>query len=113
MPSKTELRLRQILASLPEDQAAALLEYAEFLASRYTPPAPVTAPLTIPRPDRESVIKAIQRLGATYPMVDRGKLLNETSVLMTQHIIHGKDAVEVIDQLEILFRQHYEKQAGK
>jgi hypothetical protein len=113
MPSKTELRLREILNSLPEAQAAALLEYAEFLASRYTAPEPVTEPLAIPRPDKESVIKAIRRLGATYPMVDRGKILNETSVLMTQHVIHGRDAVEVIDELEILFRQHYEKLAEK
>jgi len=113
MPSKHERRLREILASLPEAQVTALMEYAEFLATRYTPTELVTEPLTIPRPEKESVIKAIQRLGATYPMVDRGALFNEASTLMTQHIIHGKDAVEVIDQLEMLFRQHFEKLTGK
>jgi hypothetical protein len=41
-------------------------------------------------------------------MLDRSKMLNETSVLMTQHVISGRDAVEVIDELEILFRRHYE-----
>ena len=111
MPSKTEQRLREILGELPEAQARALLEYAEFLAARYSGPKEVTAPLDIPRPQKESVVKAIKRLGATYPMVDRAKMLNETSVLMTQHVISGRDAVEVIDELEILFRRHYEKLA--
>jgi hypothetical protein len=109
MPSKTELRLREILGSLPEVQARALLEFAEFLAARYGGSPEVTAPLDIPRPEKESVVKAVKRLGATYPMIDRSKMLNETSVLMTQHIIQGRDAVEVIDELEILFRRHYEK----
>ena len=112
MPSKTEKRLREILAELPEMQAVALLEYAEFLAARYGGPKEITAPLDIPRPEKESVVKAIKRLGATYPMVDRAKMLNETSVLMTQHVISGRDAAEVIDELEILFRRHYEKIAN-
>jgi hypothetical protein len=112
MPSKTEQRLREILGELPEAQARALLEYAEFLAARYSGPKEVTAPLDIPRPQKESVVKAIKRLGATYPMVDRAKMLNETSVLMTQHVISGREAAEVIDELEILFRRHYEKFAN-
>ncbi|HJW80668.1 MAG TPA: hypothetical protein VJ396_00365 [Acidiferrobacterales bacterium] len=108
MPGKIEKRLREILGELPETQAVALLEYAEFLAARYSGPKEITAPLDIPRPEKESVVKAIKRLGATYPMIDRAKMLNETSVLMTQHVISGRDAVEVIDELEILFRRHYE-----
>jgi hypothetical protein len=109
MPNKTEKRLREILGELPEAQATALLEYAEFLAARYGGSKEITAPLDIPRPEKESVIKAIKRLGATYPMLDRSKMLNETSVLMTQHVISGRDAVEVIDELEVMFRRHYEK----
>lgn len=113
MPNKNEQRLREILGELPETQAAALLEYAEFLAARYSGPKEITAPLDIPRPPKESVVKAIQRLGSTYPMLDRSKMLNETSVLMTQHVISGRDAVEVIDELEVMFRKHYEKLAEK
>jgi hypothetical protein len=109
MPSKIEKRLREILGELPETQAVALLEYAEFLAARYSGPKEITAPLDIPRPEKESVVKAIKRLGATYPMIDRSKMLNETSVLMTQHVISGRDAAKVIDELEVLFRRHYEK----
>jgi hypothetical protein len=113
MSAKIERRIREILGELPEAQAIALLEYAEFLASRHTTLATPTEPLVIPRPERESVVRAIKRLGATYPMVDRSKILNETSVLMTQHVIHGRDAVEVINELEILFRQYYEKTTQK
>jgi hypothetical protein len=113
MPNKKEQRLREILGELPETQAVALLEYAEFLATRYGGPKEISVPLDIPRPPKESVVKAIQRLGATYPMLDRSRMLNETSVLMTQHIISGRDVIEVIDELEIMFRRHYEKLAEK
>lgn len=113
MPSNTEKRLREILSDLPDAQAAALLEYAEFLATRYGGPKEITSPLDIPRPSEESVVKAIRRLGATYPMLDRSKMLNETSSLMTQHVLHGRAAAEVIDELEIMFKRHYEKLAEK
>jgi hypothetical protein len=109
MPNKTEKRILDILGELPDAQVTALLEYAEFLAARYGGSKEITSPLDIPRPDKESVVKAIKRLGATYPMLDRSKMLNETSVLMTQHVIQGRGAAEVIDELEILFRRHYEK----
>ena len=42
-------------------------------------------------------------------MLDKSLLLNETSALMTQHVMQGKDAVEVIDELELLFRRVYEE----
>ena len=109
MPSKSRKRLLKILDALPEAQVTALLEYAEFLVARYGAPAEISAPLEIPRPVKESVVRAIQRLSATYPMLDRSKMLNETSVLMTQHVIHGRVAIEVIDELEILFRRQHEQ----
>ena len=56
---------------------------------------------------KESVIAAIKRLSATYPMLDKGKVFNDTSSLMSQHIIQGREAVEVIDELEALFQQEY------
>lgn len=42
-------------------------------------------------------------------MLDRSKLLNETSALMAQHVMQGRSAVEVIDELEVVFQTHYEK----
>lgn len=109
-----ERRLLQAFRGLDDAQKAALLDYAEFLLAKYgdgsAAEAVPTEPLDIPRPAEENVVKAIRRLMATYPMLDntRDKLLNETSALMTQHLIHKRPAVEVIDELEIIFRRHYE-----
>lgn len=105
-----ERRLLRAFRALPEARQQGLLDYAEFLQQRDMPQAQAdpVEPLEIPRPKQESVVKAIKRLRQTYPMVDRGKILHEISGLMTQHLVHGKAAAEVIDELEILFRQHYE-----
>jgi len=109
MPSKNEKRLLEILERLPAEQAKALLEFAEFLSARYGRDAELGEPLGIPRPEEESVVRAIQRLRITYPMLNPAKLLHETSALMSEHIMRGRDAVEVIDELEILFRRHYDR----
>lgn len=119
MPDSIEKRLTEIAQRLPAEQAVALLEFAEFLLWRHgsdnaaeSPGAPaveIPAPLDIPRPAEESVVKAVKRLRATYPMLDARKLLNQTSDLMTQHVMQGRDKIEVIEELEVLFRGHYEK----
>jgi hypothetical protein len=97
---------------LPPAQQQQLLEFAEFLLKQHGQRAvePPPAPADIPRPGQESVVGAIKRLSATYPMLDRSKMLHETSGLMTQHVMQGRDAVEVIDELEILFQRHFSKQ---
>jgi len=41
-------------------------------------------------------------------MLERNKLLHETSNQMTRHVIHGVPTVTVIDDLEALFHRHYE-----
>ena len=103
-------RLREIAEQLPEAQAQALLEYAEFLLERHGVVAEVASdPLQLPRPDNETVVGAIKRLRANYPMLDTTKLLNETSTLMSDHALRGRDASAVIDELELLFRRHYEQ----
>ena len=73
----------------------------------------IPAPVEIPRPVEETVVKAVKRLRVTYPMLDARKLLNQASELMTQHLVQGREAVEVIEELEILFRSHYEKLSVK
>ncbi|EIJ33230.1 hypothetical protein [Thiothrix nivea] len=109
--SAEEKRLRKLYREMnPQDQAA-LVRFAEFLATSGSPAAePMTEfpePENFPRPEQESVVKAIKRLVATYPMIERDRLLNETSNLMTAHVIHGKLARDVIDELEATFEQHY------
>ncbi len=122
MADDIEKRLTEIVQRLPAEQAAALLEFAEFLLVRHgtigteeravAKTAEIPAPLDIARPAEESVVKAVKRLRATYPMLDARKLLDETSALMTQHVMQGRDKIEVIEELEILFRTHYEKLVG-
>ena len=110
MSDSLEKHLLSLVRRLPKAQAGQLLEFAEFLAAQHAPVEIASVPLSIPRPAEESVIKAIKRLSATYPMLDRVKLLDEASHLMTQHIIQGRAASEVIDELEVLFRRRYEAQ---
>ena len=121
MPNQKKLapaqrRLIQLFADLnPQDQAS-LLAFAEFLtkrdaASAEAQPEP-TAPLepkVMPRPAKESVVKAIQRLSASYHMLQRDKMLDETSSLMMSHIIQGRDAKSVIDDIEKVFERHYQE----
>lgn len=96
--------------ALSAEQQALLLEFAEFLAQRAQAAVPQAAvPVPGPRPVNETVVKAIQRLTRTYPMLDRRKLLVETSRCVEQHVVHGRAAEEVITELEFIFAQHYEK----
>ncbi len=108
MSDSIEKRLRSLVHQLPKVQAEQLLEFPEFLAGRHAPVETATEPVPIPRPPGENVINAMKRLAATYPMLDRARILDAASHLMTQHVIHGRAAVEVIDELEVLFRRHYE-----
>lgn len=101
--------LKQI-RSLSEEQQELLFAFTEFLAARGPKTAsPPGLPLNIPRPPQEKVIHAIKRLRANYPMLDEAVLLNEVSEHLTSHLMLGRGATEVIDDLEALFRQHYEK----
>ena len=103
-------QLSQIFSSLPEAEQKTLLDFAEFLKSRAPEVASVPAePIQIPRPDEESVIAAIKRLNQTYPMIERKTLLNETSDLMMQHMMRGRAAMEIIDELEALFERRFQE----
>jgi len=104
-------RLAEIAGRLPQEQQRTLLQFAEFLLAQLPEgeEAPLPEPKEIPRPEQESVIKAMRRLSETYHMLERGPLLNETSVLMAQHVMQGRSAVEVIDELEVVFARQYEK----
>lgn len=119
--SADESKLTALFRSLSEADQHALIRYAEFLAgqpqSRLPMPSPAATPEAsrepetpkpIPRPESESVIKAVKRLSETYYMLDKSKLLNETSPLVTQHVMFGKEASEVIDELESVFEQRYQ-----
>ena len=108
--TQSEKKLLQQFRGLTDNQRETLLDFAAFLAGRgeLAPATEPAQPLPMERPAQESVVKAIKRLMATYPMLERNKLLHETSNQMTRHVIHGVPAVTVIDDLEALFRLQYE-----
>ena len=105
-------RLLSIFRNLSETRQQALFEYAAFLAGKEgaeIAAAPPTEPLPIPRPEQENVVKAIQRLMQTYPMLERNRIFHEASAQMTRHLIHGVAAVDVIDELEQIFARQYQQ----
>lgn len=118
--SDLEEHLLTLFRELPAADQVSLLAFAEFLRSRagappVARPAPAPVPVVIPepepilRPEQESVVKAVKRLAQTYPMLDKSKMLTDTSALVMQHVVQGRDAVEVIDELEIVFQRHYSR----
>ncbi len=101
-------RLDSIFRQLPAAQQEMVLEFAECLFDRYGEEVPAE-PQWIERPEGESVVGAIKRLRLTYPMLDPAVLLPQTSELMSQHLTGGREAQDVIDELERIFRSHFEE----
>ncbi|MCB1757029.1 MAG: hypothetical protein KDJ38_16010 [Gammaproteobacteria bacterium] len=103
--------LLAIYRQLDDASSESLLAFAEFLLTRcQTGQAAVlpTVPAHVEPPADESVIGAIKRLRRTYSMLDTGTLFNETTVLMSSHVMGGRAADEVIAELEVLFDKYYQ-----
>lgn len=113
--NSSERELLELYRQLNPEQQQTAQDFLTFLCSRKLPlvPADAPLPLAIPRPEQESVVKAIKRLRATYPMLEPNKLLHDTSNQMSRHMIHSVPAVEVIDELELVFRRHYDAHIAK
>lgn len=107
--NKAEQTLLTLYRSLSTERRQGLLDYAHYLEGCEPVKDRVRERVEIPRPEEESVVAAIRRLTASYPMLERTTLLDQTTGLMAQHLMHGRDAVEVIDQLEELFKERYGK----
>lgn len=104
-----EKKLLGLFRSLGEADRVTMLAFGEFLAGRTAPVEQVMPePTHIERNPSETVIGALKRLSAMYPMLDKAKMLNDTSTLVTQHVVQGRDRTVVIDELEVVFRRHYD-----
>jgi hypothetical protein len=106
---------KKLLASfnkLETPDQETLLAFAEFLSLRNAggnlSQEPIAKPQIIPRPETESVVAAIKRLSASYPMLEKPELLNKASAIMTKHVMQGHEVELAIDELEALFLQFYE-----
>ena len=108
--SPQEKKVLQLFRALGGEQQRTVAAFMEFLNSRVdkSPTSKPAEPVAILRPEQESVVKAVRRLRATYPMLDQNKLFNDTSQQMTEHLMHGKPAADVIDALEVVFSRQYQ-----
>lgn len=107
-------QLLALIETLPDDALPGLLDYASYLAERHGPrERAILTPESRPRPEQESVVAAMKRLREVYHMLDHGKMLHECSGLMAQHLMQGRPAAEVIDELEVIFARHYDSYAGE
>lgn len=110
---RSEKKLLKINAHLTPEQRVTLLQFAEFLLEKghtdYSAPEQIPEPELKERPSEETVVAAIKRLSASYPMLDRDKLFNDTSSLMTRHVMQGEEATIIIDELELLFQRNYQQ----
>ena len=108
-----EKKLLEFYSQLTPEKRTTLLEFAEFLSKKgdsdYSSVEKIPEPVLRERPDEESVVGAIKRLTASYPMLDRDKLFNDTSNLMTRHVMKGEEANLIIDELEQLFQRFYQQ----
>ncbi len=107
-------KLLKLYKGLDAKDQSVLIAFAEFLNKREcslenaNEQEKPLKPIHIERPEEESVVAAIKRLSSSYHMLDSDMLLTETSSLMTAHLIHGRSASDVIDELETTFAKKYE-----
>jgi len=117
MGKNEKQQLLSLWESLSPEGKISLLDFAEYLSHKYSisvddaesKTGEKKQPVIIPRPDTENVINALKRLRTSYFMLNTDELLNEASSLMTQFMVHGRDSVSVIDDLETLFENHFQK----
>ncbi len=116
--SSDQRKLLKLFKGLDDKDQVILLAFAEFLKQRGDCAGNISiqeqysAPILVERPAQESVVAAIKRLSSSYHMLDTSTLLTKTSSLMTSHLIHGKSASDVIDELEEMFAKEHEDFLG-
>ena len=99
----TLAELESVPADVDEIYVADSLERAAESYRRYLAETPKSA----------RTPEAMRRLADTYPMLNKDKLLHEAAGLMSQHVMQGREAEPVIDELQILFERHYRVHLGE
>lgn len=106
---KSSADLIALYEAMDDDRRRSLADFADFLFAQAEPvPREIAEPVDIPRPEDETVVGAIKRLKESYPMVESMSVFSKASALMTEHMVKGRDRVEVIDEMEVLFAQAYD-----
>ena len=110
MSDDIEQALLKAFRQMTPTARCTLVDFADYLSRRHPVTAPPVSdqPLQVPRPSEESVIAAIRRLAKTYPMLDSDSVFSGATTLMTRHVMGQQAAVEVIDELEAMFKACYD-----
>lgn len=104
-----ETSLLKIFETLDEDRQNSLIDFAEYLQSKGNLVVKeMPRKVDIERPAEETVVGAIKRLKSTYPMIESMSIFSAASSLMTENMVNGRSSVEVIDEMHILFEEHYQ-----
>ncbi len=107
---KSSQALVELYESMDDERKRSLCDFADYLYAKADPISKeVPAPSEILRPESETVVGAVKRLKATYHMVESMSVFSAASALMMDHMVKGRDVVEVIDEMEILFEDSYNK----
>lgn len=107
---KSSKELVDIYESMDEQRKQSLCDFASFLYAQADPVSKeVPQPEVVPRPEKETVVGAVRRLKIKYHMIDSMSVFSAASELMTDHMVKGRDLVEVIDEMEELFENSYNK----
>ncbi len=114
--SKEERKLCKLYKGLSDDQRKTLLVFAEFLNEKFADTgiikeaeAVLQLPVLIEATENESVVKGIKRLKSSYFMIEDDNLLHEVSSLMSEHIMKGVSAEDIIPRIEAVFKKFYQQ----
>ena len=107
---KSSQELIDLYESMDEERKLSLSDFADFLYAKAGPVLKeIPPPEDVPRPEQETVVGAVKRLKIKYHMVESMSVFSAASSLMTDHMVKGRDVVEVIDEMEVLFEEAYVK----
>ena len=105
---KTSKDLTNLYEAMDDERKLTLCDFADFLYAKSGPVVKeIPPPDDIPRPEQETVVGAVKRLKLKYHMVESMSVFSAASALMTDHMVKGRDVVEVVDEMEILFEDAY------
>lgn len=108
--AKSSQQLINLYEAMDEKRKLSLCDFADFLYAQAAPVVKeILPPEDIDRPEEETVVGAIKRLKLKYHMVESMSVFSAASSLMTDHMVKGRDVVEIIDEMEVLFEQAYSK----
>ena len=107
---KDSKTLVELYEAMDDERKRSLCDFADFLYAQAEPIGKeIPPPEDVPRPETETVVGAVKRLKTKSHMVESMTVFSSASALMTDHMVKGRDVVEVIDEMELLFEDAYNK----